>query len=683
MDAVNALAAAQFAEQKAARQRKAGLLLLTLVVASFPFLGNAFHGLGLDWDIGDDDVDSVANALAYITLALGLNIVVGFAGLLDLGYAAFFAIGAYTYGVLTAFQVMPPWSPAWAPIAALELVEKVHMNGADLVHFTLSFWLALPLAAVLAAVCGVAFGLPTLRLRGDYLAIVTLGFGEIVPIVFRNVPSITNGAAGLNGVQAPRLFGMSFRVDPVPYYYVGLVLVALLIFISVRLRDSRIGRSWLAVREDQTAAGAMGVDHVKTKLLAFAIGAAFAGMTGVFFVAKLQTATPDMFGFPVSVMILVMVVFGGMGSVWGVVAGAAVLSLLQSWFLPSLTGWVHWGGEMVGNDWLQQIDLARSTELIFGIILVVMMLYRRDGLIPATRKTAALTFDAQHVQSVRRGGFDRESVARVLGEMPQPGGNLLEVRGVTVRFGGLTALNGVDITVPTGGVVAVIGPNGSGKSTLFNVITGLVPADSGSIRFAGHEILGLKPHAILQLGVARTFQNIRLFANLPVLDNVLIGQHSRLRTGVFGAVLRLPRTRAEESRARERALDILTLFGNRLVPRLTQVVSGLSYANRRRVEIARALATQPKILLLDEPTAGMNPAETLELAEQIKSLHGLGLTILIIEHKLDVVTQLADTVVVLDHGEKLTEGLPAEVRRNEDVLRAYLGRAATEAARAA
>jgi branched-chain amino acid transport system permease protein len=670
-------------QTRADRARRAIVTLLALVLIAFPFLGSAFHGLGFDWDIGDDDVDSIANALAYAMLALGLNLVVGFAGLLDLGYAAFFAIGAYTYGILTAFQVMPHWSAFWEPLAALGLVAKYHQETGDLVHFTLSFWLALPLAAGLSAACGVLFGLPTLRLRGDYLAIVTLGFGEIVPIVFRNVDSVTNGAAGLNGVMAPTLFGFNFRVDPTPYYYVGLVLTALLIFISFRLRDSRIGRSWMAIREDETAAGAMGVDHVKTKLMAFAIGAAFAGMTGVFFVAKLQTATPDMFGFPVSVMILVMVVFGGMGSVWGVVAGAAVLSLLQSWFLPSLTQWSHALGAAINNQWLQQIDLARSIELIFGIILVVMMLYRRDGLIPATRKQDSLSFEAQNVQGVRRGGFDRAVAAKVLGELPMQGAALLKVRGVTVKFGGLTALNAVDLTVPAGGVVAVIGPNGSGKSTLFNVITGLVPADSGSIRFDGVEILGLKPHEILQRGIARTFQNIRLFANLQVIDNVMIGQHARLRTGLLGAVLRLPRARAEERAALARALDIVSLFGNRLAPRLTQVVSALSYANRRRVEIARALATRPKILLLDEPTAGMNPAETLELAEQIKTLHELGLTVLIIEHKLDVVTRLADTVVVLDHGEKLVEGPPDEVRRNEDVLRAYLGRAATEAAHAA
>ena len=207
----------------------------------------------------------------------------------------------------------------------------------SVVHFTLSFWLGLPLAAGLAAFFGVLFGAPTLRLRGDYLAIVTLGFGEIVPIVVRNWSDLTNGAAGLNGVAAPQLFGWSFGVDATPYYYVAIAMVALLVFISIRLRDSRIGRAWMAIREDEIAAGAMGVDRTKFKLLAFAIGAAFGGMTGVFYVAKLQTATPEMFGFPVSVMILVMIVFGGIGSVWGVVLGAFILQLLQSWWLQDLT----------------------------------------------------------------------------------------------------------------------------------------------------------------------------------------------------------------------------------------------------------------------------------------------------------------------------------------------------------
>ncbi len=641
------------------------LVLVVLAIIAFPVLHD-----------NDADLDSVANATAYAMLALGLNIVVGFTGLLDLGYAAFFAIGAYLYGVLTAYQIMPEWSHFWDFFQTIGLVAKINQGGPDLVHFTLSFWIALPLAGLVAAGFGVLFGAPTLRLRGDYLAIVTLGFGEIVPIVARNTPAVTNGSAGLNGVQAPSVFGTSFGIDALPYYYTGLCLVAIIIFASLRLRDSRIGRAWMAIREDEIAAGAMGIDLVKTKLLAFAIGAGIAGITGVFYVSKLQTATPEMFGFPVSVMILVMVVLGGMGSVWGVVLGAAILSLLQSWFLPDMTQWLHEIGKSTGSLWMQGLDLARSTELIFGVILVAMMLYRREGLIPAVRKQAALTFDQQNVAGVRRGGF-AAGVALDRSALGVPG--TLVVRGVVVKFGGLVALNAVDITVPAGGVVAVIGPNGSGKSTLFNVITGLVRAQSGSITFDGAELIGLKPHDVLDKGVARTFQNIRLFPTLTVLENVLVGEHSRLRTGPIGAVLRTGRVRREERSARVRAIDIIALFGNRLTPRVGQAVGALSYANRRRVEIARALASRPRILLLDEPTAGMNPAETLELAEQLKVLRGLGMTILLIEHKLDVVTQLADTVVVLDHGDKIAEGKPEDVRRNDEVLRAYLGRAATEA----
>src|SRR5882757_7272533 len=353
----------------------------------------------------DADIDAAANALTFAALALGLNIVVGLAGLLDLGYAAFFAIGAYTYGAAASWQIAPDWSSFWEPFQWLGLVARFHEAGGDVVHFQVSFWLMMPVSAAVAAFFGVLFGFPTLRLKGDYLAIVTLGFGEIVPIVARNTPSVTNGAMGLNGVAAPRLFGYDFGVDATPYYYVGLALVAFLILTSQRLKDSRIGRAWMAIREDEIAAAAMGVDRVRFKLLAFAIGAAFAGATGTLFVAKLQTATPEMFGFPVSVMILVMIVFGGIGSVWGVVLGALILQLLQSWFLEDLSGWLHALGRLVHVDWLQRVELASSIELIFGLILVTMMLYRRDGLIPATRRVAALTLEEQNAP-ITRGGFD-------------------------------------------------------------------------------------------------------------------------------------------------------------------------------------------------------------------------------------------------------------------------------------
>jgi branched-chain amino acid transport system permease protein len=377
-------------------------------------------------------------------------------------------------------------------------------------------------------------------------------------------------------------------------------------------------------------------------------------------------------------MILVMIVFGGIGSVWGVVLGAFLLQLLQSWWLQDLTEWLHALGRWVDSGWLQRVDLVPSIELIFGFILVGMMLFRREGLIPASRRQTALSFEQQHAQ-VRRGGF-AELKLQGLGGDVRTGALALDIKGVSVRFGGLTALNEVNIAVPDASVVAVIGPNGSGKSTLFNVVTGLIPAESGSIRFHGEEIMRLPPHEILRKGIARTFQNLRLFSNLSVMDNALIGQHARLHTGVIKAILRLPATKLEEQRAREWAMEIFSIFGNRLTPRTNQLVSALSYANRRRIEIARALASRPRLLLLDEPTAGMNPAETLELAEQIRALNELGLTIVLIEHKLDVVTALADTVYVLDHGEVIAHGKPDEVRRNEEVLRAYLGRNAQAAA---
>jgi branched-chain amino acid transport system permease protein len=391
-----------------------------------------------------------------------------------------------------------------------------------------------------------------------------------------------------------------------------------------------------------------------------------------------------MFMFPVSVMILVMIVFGGIGSVWGVVVGALLLQILQSWFLEDLSQWLQALGRLVHIGWLQHVELASSIELIFGVILVTMMLYRREGLIPATRRMPGLSLDEQTAEVVRGGfaaaaGFAAAGLGRLEADAGAAAGPLLDITGLSVRFGGLVALNAVALSVPEHHIVAIIGPNGSGKSTLFNAVTGLVPADGGTIRLEGAEIGGLPPHRVLERGVARTFQNLRLFPNLTVIENVMIGMHARLDTGALGALLRLAPARREEAAARERALDLLSLFGNRLLPRADHLASSLSYANRRRTEIARALASQPQLLLLDEPTAGMNPAETLELAEQIKSLHQRGLTILMIEHKLDVVVDLADRVVVLDHGEKIAEGDPEAVRRDDEVIRAYLGRGAARA----
>jgi branched-chain amino acid transport system permease protein len=653
------------------RQRVVALVLL-VVALIFPLI-----------DGNEGDLDAAANATAFATLALGLNIVVGFAGLLDLGYAAFFAIGAYTYGIFSSYQIQPEWSSFWEPFQFLGLVARLHVDGVpvDHAHFQVSFWLMLPVSAVVAAFFGVMFGAPTLRLKGDYLAIVTLGFGEIVPIVARNTPYLTNGAQGLNGALPPTIFGYSFGVASTPFYYLGVGLVVFLVFVSMRLKDSRIGRAWLAIREDEIAAEAMGVNRTKLKLLAFAVGAGFAGMTGTFYVAKLQTATPEMFTFPVSVMLLVMIVLGGMGSVAGVVVGALLLQLLQSWFLQDMTQWIHALGRITGIEFFERIDLVQSIELIFGIILVVMMLYRRQGMIPERRPVTALTH-AQQTAVPSRSGFKGE-LKPLHRKTVDPTRPLLEIRGLAKAFGGIQAVKSLDLTVMPGSIVAVIGPNGSGKTTFFNLVTGLTHPDGGKVTLAGEDISGLGPHVIVQKGIARTFQNLRLFPNMTLMENLLVGTHTRTDTGALGAVIRPPSVRREEAAARERALEVLGIFGNRLMPRREHLARTLSYANRRRLEIARAIITEPVLLLLDEPTAGMNPTETLELTDQIRGLRDRGISILLIEHKLTVVNEIAEKVIVLDHGEKIAEGSPAEVHRNEEVLRAYLGRTATAAARAA
>jgi branched-chain amino acid transport system ATP-binding protein len=258
---------------------------------------------------------------------------------------------------------------------------------------------------------------------------------------------------------------------------------------------------------------------------------------------------------------------------------------------------------------------------------------------------------------------------------------LLEIRGLVRRFGGLNAVDGVDLDVDQGEILSVIGPNGAGKTTLFNIVTGVLRRDGGSIRFDGHDLAGLAPNQICRLGVARTFQTVRLFPNMTVLENAMVGQHTRTRSGLVGSILRLPGTRAEEQRVRERARDALAFFGTRLAGfREDQPAFMLSYANRRRLEIARAMATDPKLILLDEPAAGMNPRETEEITGLIGRLRDeRGYTIVVIEHDMRVVKGVSDRVVALDYGRKIAEGTYREVATDERVIEAYLGKRAVEA----
>jgi branched-chain amino acid transport system permease protein len=549
-------------------------------------------------------------------VAMGLVLLTGVGGLTSFGQAAFCGFGAYTTAVLTtAYGVSP--------------------------------WLTLPLALLVSGVAAVLLGIITVRLSGHYLPLGTIAWGIALYYLFSKLEFLGRN----DGISAipPLTIGSLKMLDPGSIYFVIWIAVILCAVLSMNLLDSRTGRAIRALRRGHIAAEAFGVQTPRAKLLVFIYAAVLAGLSGWLYAHFQRAANPTPFGAQAGIEYLFIAVVGGAGYVWGSVLGAAIVvvlkEILQS-YLPFIFG---------GQGQLEII--------IFGIMLVVLLQLAPTGVWPWLM--SLLPFDSNRKRP-------DTSIAPLAHARPalEPGA-LLQIDKARKQFGGVIAVNNVSFDVQAREIVALIGPNGAGKSTTFNLITGVLTSSGGTISLLGKTIDNAPPQEVVKLGVARTFQHVKLVPDMTVLENVAIGAHLRGHSGAISSMLRLDR--ADEAGLLAEAARQIERVG--LGEQINQLAGSLSLGQQRIVEIARALCVDPILLLLDEPAAGLRHMEKQRLATLLRQLRDGGMSVLLVEHDMGFVMDLADRIVVLDFGTKIAEGTPAAIKTNPDVIKAYLGAA--------
>ncbi|WP_144155356.1 ABC transporter permease subunit [Paraburkholderia sp. BCC1885] len=611
----------------------------------------------------------------YAVLIFGLDIVVGYTGEVSIGHAGLFGIGAYTTGIL-------------------------------LTSAGLSVWLAVPAALVVTALFGAILAVPSLRLTGPYLAMVTLAFGTIVQILLNEMDFLTNGAQGL-AVGKPVIAG--HLVSATDFYYVVVVIAALAMLVVSRILSSHYGRAFLALRGSPVAADCMGVSVYRYKVIAFVISAAFAGLAGSLYGLSEEYIAPNTFSMELSTLFLLAVTLGGRRSRVGTLIGATTIVVLPNllsdvvlfrWLTVVLAVLVVL---LVAHAWRTRrtawqtllapvivmaafvafaftlTDIVSQRLTIFGLMILGVVYYLPDGIAGYVRDFAAnwrgvlSSSEPQAPVTVAVGAWSSARAARDAAASAQPE-CVLDLESIVMQFGGLRALNDVSLQVRRGTVHGLIGPNGSGKSTMMNVLTGVYAATSGNIQFNGERCDGLKPARIAQRGMARTFQNVQLFGEMSTLDNVLVGLHQMFHSNLIDVIFHTPRFRREEQAARARAATLLGFVG--MQEFAATRARDLPYGRQRMLEIARALGTEPSLLLLDEPAAGLRPNDLPELRQMIEKIREHGITVVLIEHHMDLVMAICDQVSVLDFGQKIAEGPPTKISHDRRVIEAYLGASA-------